>query len=217
MERWIEQPAELAPRLIDLLVNSKHSANVVWRERLEPAFDSSQVPSRSDVRLHWLLDELVCTASGLLMVLGPPAREALLRAYEAAGPGSKERRWFLITLSRMRDLALEPFFDGLKPEDFDPEGTTDAVRSFQNAFEFYCATHAFEQGGEQAIFDAVRHEREGWRSAAVMALTRVGDERAKAALKVLTGDTAESVRSSARYQLEWLERKGSGSSGPSAE
>jgi HEAT repeat protein len=105
----------------------------------------------------------------------------------------------------------------LKSEDFDPEGTTDAVRSFQSSFEFYCAMHAFEQRGEESVFDAVRHAREGWRSAAVTALSRIGDERAKAALEVLTGDPVESVRSSARYELEWLERKGSGSSGPSVE
>jgi hypothetical protein len=94
---WLDCPAGMPERFVDLLVTSKRSSLELFDEVIEAAVAGRVSPNQ---RLCMLLDEFVCRASQALIALGPPAREALLRAYAAAALGSKERRWFLITLSR---------------------------------------------------------------------------------------------------------------------
>jgi HEAT repeat protein len=83
----------------------------------------------------------------------------------------------------------------------------DPLWSFRFEFEARRARREFEQGGETAIHAALQHKSEYWRWAAASALSNVGDERAVEALKQLLDDSSEFVRSHARFQLDWLERK----------
>lgn len=206
---WLNCPEGLPERLVDLLVTSKRSCLGLHEEVIETALAGGVSPN---TRLLMLLDEFVCRASQALIALGPPARDALLRAYVAAAPGSKERRWFLITLSRTGDPELASFFAALKEEDFDPEGMSDALRSFRLEFESRRARREFEKGGEVAIYAALSHENEWCRWAAASDLMRIGDDRAVEALRSLLDDASESVRNNARFGLDWLEQKRSGQS-----
>jgi HEAT repeat protein len=211
LERWVDYPADIAARLIDLLVTSKRDS-LVGFDAMIAALEAGHEPPNP--RAMMLQDELVCTASNALIQLGAPAREALLRAYAAAAPGAKERCWFLITLSRMGDQALESFFDSLTPDQFDAGEMHDPVRSFQNTFEFYCAMNSFRVASVEAIYAAVHHRRRGWREAAVQKLSGIGDERAIQTLRSLLNDPDEAIRSSVRYNLAWIEQKrAQGSSG----
>jgi hypothetical protein len=211
VERWPEYPAELASRLVSLLVTSKHESLELHEKVIEAAMAGE--PEAPNIARFYLVDRIVCVASWMMIALGPPAREALLRAYAAAGHGSKERRWFLITLSRMGDPALEPFFDRLKADDFDAEQMHDPVSSFRSTSEYYCAMNSFRLGGVEAVYAAVQHKRQGWRAAAIHKLSGIGDERAIQALRSLLNDPVEAIRASVRYKLAWIEQKRNNGSG----
>jgi hypothetical protein len=212
---WLEAPAELPIRLVDLLVTGKHASLEMYERMVEAALASrNYLPNAR--RFHFL-DRTVSNASWLMIELGAPAREALLCAYDEAPRGSKERHWFLITLSRMGDRELEPFFDALQEGDFDVGEMAATANGFRWAFEVRCAEKEIHQHGVEEIHRALTHEREGWRYAAVTALQMADDERAIEALQGLLDDQAESVRNNARFTIGLIARRLSKQSGaPSA-
>jgi hypothetical protein len=205
IDRWLDAPAQLAARLVDLLVASKQLEGEAM-DRVVAAIEAGG-HDELHARRSMMASELVCTASRLMVMLGPPAREVLLRAFEAAGTGSTERWWFLRTLSEMGDVSLEPFFNALKEGDVVWDGPSEPVQHFRSNFEYWCARNAFEVGGVEAVYAAVAHPREGWRWAAVSELVRIGDYRAVTALQGMLSDPADTIRTSARHALEWVGRK----------